>query len=1808
MPRLCIGGIPPFVLALCWYFAVGQAPASESFLHLNNAIVTTVSRGTSQPQVVRVNPYRNNGCAYVTGISYIDKICNYGSTSPGPITRVTGFDVFGQKDGPLTTAQFKFISDMDFYEAGKLVVVEMENDKISLVDLDAADVSLVAGKPGSRTTRDGIGSNARFRKPTAIAIDKTGGLIYISQEYNIRRVVWSNKEVSRVSGHVDNSRGKVDGSKDVARFNKIQGLAYHNNYLYATDTNNNIIRKIDATTGFATTYFGGSSGFRDGSPTTATFTFPRGISIDARSTPPVMYVVTPNHCRVRVIDMTSLTAWTVAGSSRLNQDGIGTFARFNQPYHAAVDWHSTNPRLLVTDRNNDQVRLVTRRTPNDRLLVFKTCTSSNTCGVCEGHCTSNSHCTGSLKCFKRHGYAPVPGCHGGGTGDWNNKDYCTDASSVTRYPTPAPSPLPAAVSPLMGDRSNLFVTTVLTGIEKPRYMDCDWAIGDCVVSSADENKLHRVKGGFDVSPQIVEPVGTGVRTHIDGSFAVAAFMSPGRPVLYGAVSYHPERTGHKIRKIDWQAQVVDTVTQQGSGLIDGPFNVARFRSPVGSERHTGTSMFVASDSRIQKLDFADNQVTTVAGYTEPSTPTWLRLGNRDGLCTNAKMSSPHAMSYDPSGDRLYFSSRFSFQIKVIDLGAAQCTTQVVLGRREWSGRLDGPSSIASFEGVYALRYNAEPARGTRYLYYVNVQSDRLYAFDMNANYTVTGAGSGCCKADGYASKAKFNDPYDIVMREPGISPYSFYIVDYGNNEIRMIYQLASSSPTASPATLAPSVSPSTQSPATDAPTANPTESPTTGSPVTDSPVTVSPVTTSPATSSPATSSPATLSPTESPATTSPATTSPTDSPVTISPATISPATSSPASLSPATAIPVTQSPKTQGPLTESPVTSAPATQSPATRAPVTAMPATDAPATNAPVTQSPSRPAATFNPTRSPMTASPATESPTTASPISQAPLPRGVTASPATTQPTADPTISPVTASPVTQAPGTAGPSATPTTIAPSESPVTQSPATLGPTESPVTAAPTSALTLSPTQYSATCSPLAATLEALKAGLPSTNGTDGVCGQMNRGLTGVIDAGQYTQALNAINNATARVAALQSAPESCATYLDFECDANDNVATTVRRLDTYMKAAFYRLQALVASSGGNRNGLSLVQTMIQIVKTTSLTQAERNDFSESAGNFTEGANATDLAQTTYAQDIADLLGALIERNAKAAEAESAPMYSDACGAVANAFERVERLLHKAGTALTVGGGARRLDTSMFESWSLRVDATSRGQLQPSGVTLGLPQFSYQANSAATAGDVVVLVALRWKSRVDLCRKPNDLNLVSDIHTVSALGDASRMADDVYFATGETMDMTFTARTSSSRAAQRSTGCSGPKECRWWNKATQAWDQSGCTYSETTESCRCTHLTNFAVVAPVVACPEAEAGATSSGASSMLFVAAGAGAVVIAVIVYFVLRKRSGKRYGKVRKTSSASVVPRTNSEERMHQTERGESKEGWVGSPLEASQVSVKGTSKLFGSAEKTTAKDEQYDAFLCAHGDTTPRLLALDSSSESEGISHLESHILPDFNQQPQNEASSAHGAETTNADDPNVPSEAGPAADKFATASSAAPQTSTPLEISQVGDAKSSLGNDTDSNSDEISHLESFTLPDFTKLATVPPADGSDPVEATPRLEDAPEAKEEAAHDDNDKEYMRRCKSMFMQYAQEYEMDDAMEKYDEFLSRPQDEVLAEPAHLYPAAQETGDVNSEADEAPAIEQKEETPAVESDASTSEAEPEPNAMLATPA
>lgn len=56
------------------------------------------------------------------------------------------------------------------------------------------------------------------------------------------------------------------------------------------------------------------------------------------------------------------------------------------------------------------------------------CSGDNKCGLCEGDCDSDFECAPGLTCFKRFGFASIPGCVGGGVGDVEHKDYCIVAN------------------------------------------------------------------------------------------------------------------------------------------------------------------------------------------------------------------------------------------------------------------------------------------------------------------------------------------------------------------------------------------------------------------------------------------------------------------------------------------------------------------------------------------------------------------------------------------------------------------------------------------------------------------------------------------------------------------------------------------------------------------------------------------------------------------------------------------------------------------------------------------------------------------------------------------------------------------------------------------------------------------------------------------------------------------------------------------------------------------------------------------------------------------------------------------------------------------------------------------------------------------------------------------------------------------------------------------------------------------------------------------------------------------------------------
>ena len=186
-------------------------------------------------------------------------------TPAGVVTTFAGLTgVSGSSDGS-GSARFNHPAGVAVDSSGNVYVADTDNNEIRKVTAVGV-VSTLAGVAGVIGSSDGAGSAASFHGPSGIVADTMGNL-YVADTLNhtIRKVT-STGVVTTVAG-LAGASGAVDATGSAARFDGPQGLALDaSNNLFAADTNNDIIRKIVASSGAVTTVAGqaGIAGSSDG--------------------------------------------------------------------------------------------------------------------------------------------------------------------------------------------------------------------------------------------------------------------------------------------------------------------------------------------------------------------------------------------------------------------------------------------------------------------------------------------------------------------------------------------------------------------------------------------------------------------------------------------------------------------------------------------------------------------------------------------------------------------------------------------------------------------------------------------------------------------------------------------------------------------------------------------------------------------------------------------------------------------------------------------------------------------------------------------------------------------------------------------------------------------------------------------------------------------------------------------------------------------------------------------------------------------------------------------------------------------------------------------------------------------------------------------------------------------------------------------------------------------------------------------------------------------------------------------------------
>jgi formylglycine-generating enzyme required for sulfatase activity/sugar lactone lactonase YvrE len=300
-------------------------------------------------------------------------------TTTGQIQNLAGvFTGSGGQDGTKWNARFANPQGMVCDSAGNIYVADQDNHAIRKITANgtvttfagsyvAGNSSVTGSATGFSGSADGAGkTNARFNKPSDVAVDAAGNIYVADSGNHAIRKISTNGTVSTLAGTMG-AAGDTNASGTSARFRTPQGIAVDaNGSVYVADTGNQQIRRITAN-GTVSTFagaaftgsaspLGGRASFTgsahaafidsenlpasvDGNSTTARFSYPTDITIDSAGN---LYVTDSGTEKIRRITANG-TVTTLGGSP----DGF-----FYNPLAVAV---GANGTLYVADAGNNRI-------------------------------------------------------------------------------------------------------------------------------------------------------------------------------------------------------------------------------------------------------------------------------------------------------------------------------------------------------------------------------------------------------------------------------------------------------------------------------------------------------------------------------------------------------------------------------------------------------------------------------------------------------------------------------------------------------------------------------------------------------------------------------------------------------------------------------------------------------------------------------------------------------------------------------------------------------------------------------------------------------------------------------------------------------------------------------------------------------------------------------------------------------------------------------------------------------------------------------------------------------------------------------------------------------------------------------------------------------------------------------------------------------------------------------------------------------------------------------------------------------------
>ncbi len=580
----------------------------------------------------------------------------------------------GGADGVGSAARFDRPSGLAVDGAGVVYVADSGNHTVRRVTPDGA-VSTLAGRAGEPGSADATGRDARFRSPLDVAVDGAGN-VYVADAYNhVVRKITSAGAVSTLAGKVEIQNGSAvggfaDGKGSAAKFRAPRGVAVDGSgNVYVADTENALIRKV-APDGTVKTLAGGagSAGYANGTNGVARFSNPQGLCVDASGN---VFVADTGNLVIRKV--------SPAGSVSTVTNGL---ARFPMPRDVAVDKAGN---LVVADNESQVIRVIAARG-----------------GV-----------SVRAGCESRHGSTE-------------------GAAGVARFNRPAGLAVDAQGWLTVADNFSQTLRRVSPDGVVTTLAGRAWSMG-----------------GSD---------GTGT----NATFFWPAGLARDRA---GNV-YVADAGNHTVRKVTPAGAVATVAGAAGvSGYADGARGQARFAGPSDVACDKAGTVYVAdrANHAIRKVTPA-GEVTTLAGAAGKS-------GRADGVGGSALFNNPSGVAVDAVGN-VYVADTGSHTVRKIVPGGEVTTLAGCAGVR---GSADGRGSVARFNGPSDLE--ADEA-GNVYVADRDNHLIRRIAPDGGVT-TLGGLANAMTCTDGLGVAARFAQPSGLALGADG----ALYVADACNNRI-----------------------------------------------------------------------------------------------------------------------------------------------------------------------------------------------------------------------------------------------------------------------------------------------------------------------------------------------------------------------------------------------------------------------------------------------------------------------------------------------------------------------------------------------------------------------------------------------------------------------------------------------------------------------------------------------------------------------------------------------------------------------------------------------------------------------------------------------------------------------------------------------------------------------------------------------------------------------------------------------------------------------------------------------------------------